>query len=176
MNVTATLTATSAANHARHAPQPPPRQARRRLTWVIADAAHCGERLRSPASSPAGVGRGFDAERHAWLRAGCCRLTVWPRSLRPARSVLYLCPVFAASCCPVRQFLRWRLGTPGLSVRKPVDDLCKHPKNLCATWGKRWGFPRGRACGRARYLGEHYARPVYGRKPESVHTNRRNGS
>ena len=31
--------------------------------------------------------------------------------------------------------LRRRLGTPGLSVRKPVDDLCKHPKNLCATWG-----------------------------------------
>ena len=48
-------------------------------------------------------------------------------------------PLLAASC-QLRlvgwQAIPWRrLSKPGFSVRKLVDDLCKHPRNLCTTWG-----------------------------------------
>jgi len=44
-------------------------------------------------------------------------------------------PLLAASCWLASDSPSVSLSKPGCSVRKLVDDLCKHPRNLCTTWG-----------------------------------------
>jgi hypothetical protein len=76
--------------------------------------------------------------------------------------------MLAASYCLGRQFLR-RCSASQVSVRKPVDDLCKTPNESVYNVGIMLEIPGRPRLRRGRYLGERYPLPVYGRKLERVH-------
>ena len=125
------------------------------LAWLAGRCPRCGGDLEAAGTRfarasrsgyrPSPVGKLPCREACHGTRCGCHARLGTPR---PVHLPL---PAFAAACC----LLSGQAISPpttrraGPLVHKPVDDLCKRAANLCARWGLRWGFPVGRACGRA---------------------------